>query len=83
MSDPYSASGDGGTSLSDLLTTMQQGVRAMNQLTAAIRETFPNWTAVPSTASSAGTAGQVAYDATHFYVCIATNTWVRCTLATF
>ena len=39
--------------------------------------------AAPSTASSTGTAGQIAYDATHFYVCIATDTWVRCTLATW
>ena len=37
----------------------------------------------PLSASSQGTAGQIAFDATHFYVCIATNTWVRATLATF
>lgn len=38
---------------------------------------------VPSTASSTGTAGQIAYDATHIYVCVATNTWVRASLATW
>jgi hypothetical protein len=37
----------------------------------------------PGTASSAGVAGTWAYDATHIYVCVATNTWVRATLATF
>jgi hypothetical protein len=37
----------------------------------------------PATATSAGIAGQVAYDATHIYVCVATNTWVRALLATF
>jgi hypothetical protein len=37
----------------------------------------------PATSSSAGIAGQVAYDSTHWYVCISTNTWVRTTLATF
>lgn len=37
----------------------------------------------PSTAGSAGVAGQFAYDATHIYICVATNTWVRATLATF
>lgn len=37
----------------------------------------------PSTAGSAGKAGQIAYDATHFYVCVATNTWVRALLATW
>jgi hypothetical protein len=39
--------------------------------------------AAPSTATSAGKAGQIAYDATHIYVCVATNVWVRATLATF
>lgn len=38
---------------------------------------------VPATSSSTGVAGQMAYDATHLYLAIATNTWVRVTLATF
>lgn len=37
----------------------------------------------PATATSIGTEGQFAFDATHFYVCVAPNTWVRTTLATF
>jgi hypothetical protein len=40
-------------------------------------------TSPPTTAASAGTKGQIAYDATHFYVCIAADTWVRCALATW
>lgn len=39
--------------------------------------------AVPSTATSAGVAGTVAWDANYFYVCTATNTWVRTALATW
>lgn len=39
--------------------------------------------AAPSTATSPGDAGSVAYDATHIYVCIATDTWVRAVLATW
>jgi len=31
----------------------------------------------PSTSGSTGSPGQIAYDSTHIYVCIATNTWVR------
>jgi hypothetical protein len=31
----------------------------------------------PATASSAGTTGQIAFDSTHIYVCIATNSWIR------
>ena len=38
---------------------------------------------VPVSSSAAGTAGQIAYDATHLYVCIATNTWVRASLASW
>lgn len=37
----------------------------------------------PSTSTSTGQVGQVAWDATHFYQCVATNTWVRVALATF
>ena len=37
----------------------------------------------PATASSTGTTGQIAFDSTHFYVCIGSNTWVRGSLATF
>ncbi len=39
--------------------------------------------AAPGSASATGKAGQIAFDATHFYVCVAPNTWVRATLATF
>lgn len=39
--------------------------------------------ATPASAGAAGVAGQWSYDATHIYVCIATNTWVRATLATW
>lgn len=33
--------------------------------------------AVPSTATSTGSVGQIAYNSTHLYVCVATNTWVK------
>jgi hypothetical protein len=39
------------------------------------------WVAAPAAANDPGVAGQVAYDATHFYVCTATNSWVRVVLA--
>lgn len=37
-------------------------------------------TAVPATATSSGRQGQVAWDASYFYVCTATNTWRRVAL---
>ena len=38
---------------------------------------------VPASATAPGKPNQIAYDATHVYVCVAVNTWVRATLATF
>ena len=34
--------------------------------------------AVPSTATAPGTVGHIASDSEYFYVCIATNSWLRC-----
>jgi hypothetical protein len=38
---------------------------------------FLNIVAAPSSATSTGTVGQVAYDVSFFYICVATNTWKR------
>ncbi len=38
----------------------------------------------PSTSTSAGTTGQVAYDSSYVYICVATNSWIRANIqATF
>lgn len=39
-----------------------------------------SWVAAPANSGSAGTAGQVAYDDSYFYVCVAANTWRRAPL---
>ena len=41
------------------------------------RTTNVAFVSAPSTSSSYGSAGQVAYDANFFYVCTANNTWVK------
>lgn len=38
---------------------------------------------VPPASTSAGTPGQIAWDANYVYVCVATNTWKRSPLATW
>lgn len=38
---------------------------------------------VPATATSAGIAGQIAFDASFVYVCIATDSWKRAALSTW
>lgn len=41
---------------------------------------IPVWVTPPVSSSAAGVAGQMAYDADYFYVCVATNTWRRVAL---
>ena len=43
----------------------------------------PQFVSVPITSSSAGTPGQLAYNSTHLYMCVATNSWVRASFATW
>jgi hypothetical protein len=50
---------------------------------AAILDAAALIVAAPALATSAGKPGQLAFDATHVYVCVALNTWTRATLATF
>ena len=38
---------------------------------------------VPASATAVGNAGEIAYDATNIYVCVAANTWVKAALATW
>jgi hypothetical protein len=40
-------------------------------------------TAVPIGSSASGTPGQIAYNSSYIYVCIANNTWVRASLSSF
>jgi hypothetical protein len=42
-----------------------------------------NNSAVPATATSTGIRGQFSSDATHLYICTATDTWKRVAIATF
>lgn len=40
-------------------------------------------TTAPATATDTGTAGEVRYDGSYIYVCVATDTWVRAALSTW
>jgi len=37
----------------------------------------PKWVAVPTSKTDAGVAGQMAYDSTHIFMCVAPNSWIR------
>jgi hypothetical protein len=49
----------------------------------ALNGKLGTWVTAPATASSAGTAGQIARDSGFIYVCVATNTWCRAAIATW
>ena len=53
-----------------------------NAATATVATRISDTTA-PSTATDAGTAGEVRYDGSYIYVCVATDTWVRAALSTW
>lgn len=40
----------------------------------SLNETISNAT---KTASATGTTGELAYDSSYVYICVATNTWIR------
>ena len=39
--------------------------------------------AAPASAGATGAAGQIAFDADYFYVCVATDTWKRAAISTW
>lgn len=57
--------------------------QAVNNLERTVNAKFPDWVAVPASASASGVAGQVAYASGFFYVCVSSNTWQRVAIATF
>lgn len=67
-------SADGPSGNTSFMSTDGAGVLSFKQ---------PASSSAPLTSGSAGIAGQIAYDATHIYVCIATNTWIRADAATW
>ena len=86
VSGPTGATGDIGPTGSagvtgDIGPTGDQGVvgptgtQGVSGLTAYV--------SVPLLANSSGTPGQYAADADFFYVCIATDTWLKCSIITW
>lgn len=66
------------------VVSMAVVVNAANNGTILVRPNVEDiWQAVPATATSVGTKGDNAFDASYFYVCVATNTWKRTPLTTW
>lgn len=69
------------TSMATATSIMAGRYRTATQVRADLA--VPEVVAAPATATSTGTAGQIAFDSSFFYICTATNTWVRAALATW
>lgn len=82
VADPVLASGSLAVDSVSGAIKIGDGTSAFSAL-AAINANGIALVSAPATAGATGTAGSIAYDATHIYVCVATNTWVRATLATW
>jgi hypothetical protein len=54
----------------------------ISAIQSQLGQSFTN-VAVPSASSSAGTPGQIAYDSSHLYVCVANNTWLRVSISSW
>ena len=68
-------------------TTTAAEIGYVNGVTSAIQTQLngkmTEWVTAPIAANSTGTAGQMAYASGSLYVCVATNTWQKVTIATF
>jgi len=65
------------------LGTGETGRHTQTLCPASGRATVYTATAVPTTASDAGKQGEIRADATHMYICIADNTWIKSALTSF
>lgn len=59
---------------------LNTALTSLDTRTTALESKF---VAVPTTPTSSGVAGQIAYSSTHLYVCVATNTWRRVELVSW
>lgn len=70
--------------LDDINSNLLSLVNNVGQVLKAVQTTFPGqFVAVPATSSSTGIPGQFSYNASFFYLCVASNSWRRIALATF
>lgn len=70
--------------LDTINSTQTQGVQYLGLIyQALLAQRSLNLVPVPATATSNGTAGQVAADSGFLYVCIATNVWRRVAISSF
>lgn len=70
-------------SLLTRLTTAEVEIDALGNDVDGLDAVKLEWATPPVNATDPGTPGQIAYDGSFFYLCVATDTWVRTPLATW
>jgi hypothetical protein len=63
--------------------TKQITVSNLLSNSANVRATSIKGTTAPATANTTGVAGEIRYDSSYVYICVATNTWKRASLSTW
>jgi hypothetical protein len=76
------AIGNGGDGF-NVLSSANSGIRMSNNVATGNTGTNYNGPSVPATPTSTGSVGEIIYDTSHLYVCVAPNTWRRVALATW
>jgi hypothetical protein len=65
----------------------QRGCIAYDQIKSSDRtgdgDQLLTYSTAPATSGATGTAGQIAYDGSYLYLCVAANTWLRAAIATW
>lgn len=77
-----------GVSFQALIVTLQNialnnAVLLDNLKTAIDSVGIVQFVTPPTTSASTGVAGQMAYDATHLFLCVGPSSWIRFTGSTF
>ena len=67
--------------LENISTSIDETIDALSDVRRSDGTSIVRMGAAPASASAAGTAGELAFDSGHVYVCVANGTWKRAALA--
>lgn len=58
-------------------------IAAVHYADDTMQNTAFKWSSAPANSSANGTVGQIAYDSSYMYICVANNTWKRVSLGSY
>jgi hypothetical protein len=71
------------TNFANILSNFSVAKTEISELQTIVNNAPSIAASIPLTPTSIGIKGQIAYDATHLYICINTNSWVRTSVGTW